>query len=71
MNSKLKNSTFIFFFNFQITRPGVHFGVPKKHDVATKLILYERYGEILFQKVALCYLLHFLQDGSSKNALEN
>ena len=55
---------------FQITRPGAHFGVPKKHDVATKLISYERYGEILFQKVAPGYLLHFAQDGSSKNALE-
>ena len=42
----------------------------KKHKVATKLISYERYGEILFQKVASggC-LLHFVQDGSSKNAL--
>ncbi len=41
-----------------------------KHNVATKLISYERYGEILFQKVASGYLLHFVQDGSSKNALE-
>ncbi len=41
----------------------------QKHDVATKLISYERYGEILFQKVASGYLLHFAQDGSSKNAL--
>ncbi len=56
---------------FQITRPDVHFEVPKKRKVATKTIPYERYGEILFQKVALCYLLHFVQDGSSKNALEN
>ena len=50
--------------NFQIARPGFHFGVPKKHDVATKLISYERYGEILFQKFAPGYLLHFAQDGS-------
>jgi len=57
--------------NFQITRLGFHFGVPKKQDVATKLISYERYGEILFQKVAPCHLLHFVQDGSSKNALYN
>ena len=57
--------------NLQITRPGDHFGVPKKHKVATKLISYERYGEILFQKFASVYLLHFAQDGSSKNALEN
>ncbi len=40
------------------------------HKVATKTIPYERYGEILFQKVALCYLLHFVQDGCSKNVLE-
>ena len=56
--------------NFQITRPDFHFGVPKQHDVATKLISYERHGEILFQKLASGYLLHFVQDGSSKNALE-
>ncbi len=56
--------------NFQITQPGFHFGVPKKHDVATKLISYERYGEILFQKVASGYLLHFVQDGTSKHTLE-
>ena len=56
--------------HFQITRPGFHFGEPKKHDVATKLISYERYGKILFQKVAPGYLLHFAQDGSSKNALK-
>ncbi len=42
-----------------------------KHKVATKTNPYERYGEILFQKVASGYLLHFVQDGSSKNALEN
>ena len=39
--------------------------------VATKPIPYKRYGEILFQKVALCYLLHFVQDGSSKSALKS
>ena len=55
--------------NVQITRPGVHFGVPKKHKVATKMISYERYGEILFQKVASGCLLPFVQDGSSKTAL--
>jgi len=43
----------------------------KKRKVATNIISYKRYREILFQKVALCYLLHFVQDGSSKNALEN
>ncbi len=51
--------------------PDLHFGVLKTRKVATKTISYQRYGEILFQKVALCYLLHFVQDGSSKNALEN
>jgi len=43
----------------------------KKHNVATELISDKIYGEILFQKVASGYLLHFVQDGSSKNALEN
>ncbi len=51
---------------FQIARAGFHFEVPEQSKVATKTISYERYGEILFQKVALCYLLHFVQDGSSK-----
>ncbi len=32
----------------------------------TKLILYKIYREILFQKVASRYLLHFVQNGSSK-----
>ncbi len=41
----------------------------EKRKVATKLISYKRYREILFPKVALCYLLHFVQDGSSTNAL--
>ncbi len=43
----------------------------EKRKVATNIISYKRYREILFQKVALCYLLHFVQDGSSKSALEN
>ncbi len=59
----------LFSSSFQFTRPSFHFGVPQKHDVATKLISYKRYGEILFQKVASGYLLHFAQDRSSKNAL--
>ena len=57
--------------NPKVTRPDVHLGVPKKHKIATNIISYKRYREILFQKVVLCYLLHFVQDGSSKNALEN
>ncbi len=76
-SQNFKVSQFHFFFrfsnfgfaNFRITRLGFNFGVPKKHKVATKTVPYERYGEILFQKVAPCYLLHFVQDGSSKNAL--
>ena len=57
------------FSKFQITRPGFHFEVPTKYKVATNIISYERYGEILFQKFASGYLLHFAQDGSSKHAL--
>ena len=38
----------------------------QKRKVVTKTILYKRYREILFQKVALGYLLHFVQNGSSK-----
>ncbi len=67
-NTKFKMSIFKIA-NIQITRPGFHFGVPKKHEVVTKIIPYERYGEILFKKVASGHLLHFVQDGSSKNAL--
>ena len=43
----------------------------KKHKIATKTISYKRYGEILFQKVASGYVLHFVQDGSSTNILDN
>ncbi len=50
-------------------RPGFHFGAPQKHKVMTELFLYKIYWEILFQKVALDYVLHFVQNGSSKNAL--
>ena len=58
--------------NFQIAWHGLAsiLKYHKKRKVATKTIPYETYGEILFQKVALCYLLHFVQDGSSKNALD-
>ncbi len=51
-------------------RPGVRLGAPKKHEIVTKTIWYTIYGEILFQKVASGYLLHFVQDGSSQNVLE-
>ncbi len=33
------------------------------------IMLYERCRKILFQKVALGYLLHFVQNGSSNNIL--
>ncbi len=52
---------------FTARRP---FGSTKTRKVATKIRSYKRYGNILFQKVASGYLLHFVQDGSSKHALE-
>ena len=50
------------FQNVKLHDPTSIFGVQKTHNVATKLISYKRYGEILFQKVASGYLLHFAQD---------
>ena len=38
----------------------------EKRKVATETNSYKRYRDILFQKVASGYLLHFVQDGSSK-----
>ncbi len=43
----------------------------KTHKVMTKLMLYKIYWKILFQKVALGYLLHFVQNGSSKNIFKH
>ncbi len=40
---------------------------PKKRKVMTKSILYKTYGQHIFQKVALGYFLHFVQNGSSQN----
>ena len=57
--------------NNKCSRRGFHLGARKTRKVATNTFLYKTYREILFQKVALWYLLHFVQDGSSKNALEN
>ena len=57
------------FSKFQMFAALLPFGSTKKRKVATIIISYKIYREILFQKVALCYLLHFVQDGSSKNAL--
>ncbi len=42
-----------------------------KRQVATNIFSYKRYGGILFQKVALCYWLHFVPDGSSKKRTRN
>ncbi len=56
--------------NIQHTRPDFYVGVHKKRNVATQIISYEKDREILFQKVASGYLLHFVQDGSSKDVLE-
>ncbi len=39
----------------------------QKRKVVTQIILYKIYWEILFQKNVLGYLLHFVQNGSSKN----
>ena len=49
----------------------LHLGAPKKRKVMTKLILYTGYRKIIFQKVALGYLLHFVQNGSSKHILKH
>ena len=35
----------------------------------TGVVLHKKYGEILFQKVALGYLLHFVQNGASTSIL--
>ncbi len=43
----------------------------QKRKIVTKSISYKRYGEILFQKVALGYELPFVQAGSSKNVLKH
>ena len=56
---------------FKLHGPASILKYQQKHKVATKTIPYERYGKILFQKVASGHLLHFVQDGSSKNALYN
>ena len=45
---------------------GLPFWSTTTRKVATKTISYTTYGEILFQKVASGYVLHFVQDGSSK-----
>ncbi len=52
--------------NPKFTRPGFRLGAQQKRKVITQFISYERYREALFQKVALGYLLHFVQDGCSK-----
>ncbi len=42
----------------------------QKRKVVTQIILYKIYWEILFQKNVLGYLLHFVQNGSSKSMLK-
>ena len=54
----------------KVTRPNFHLGAPTKRKVVTKPLLYKIYREILFRKVALGYLLHFAQNGFSKNTLK-
>ncbi len=56
--------------HLETTRPGFHLGAPKKRKVWTKPNSYKRYREILFQKVALGYLLHFVQNGSPTHILK-
>ena len=56
--------------NPKVTRPGFHLDALNTRKVATQTISYKRYREILFQKVASGYLLHFVQDGSSKHVLD-
>ena len=47
------------------------FGNTKTHvKLRQKTNSHNIYGEIIFQKVASAYLLHFVQDGSSTNVLE-
>ncbi len=65
INFQQSNAQYVMF-----SRLGFHFGVWETRKVATKLMSYKIYRKILFQKVALCYLLHFVQDGSSKHGLE-
>jgi len=48
--------------NPKITRPGFHLGAQQKRKVMISFVLYERYRSILFQKDALDYLLHFVQN---------
>ncbi len=55
---------------FKLHGPTSIFEYKQKRKVATQHHI-TKYREILFQKVASGYLLHFAQDGSSKNVLEN
>ena len=47
------------------------FGSTNKNTIMANTVLYKIYREILFQKVALGYLLHFVQNDSSKNILKH
>ncbi len=47
-----------------------HTGAPKKHAIMTKSILYKRYRELLFQTIAMGYLIKCVQNGSSNSILK-
>ena len=51
------------------TRSDFYLGAQTKRKVITKSIVYARCRKILFHKVALGYLLHFAQNGSSKKQI--
>ncbi len=63
VNFRILKFKFTYIYIYKIIQPDFHFEVPTKRKVATKAISYERYGQILFQKAASGYLLHFVQDG--------
>ena len=54
----------------EIIRPGIHLGAQKKRKVMTIPINTTCTGKVIFQKVASGYLLHFVQNGSSKSMLK-
>ena len=51
-------------------QPDARFWASKKRKIVTKSMSYKRYGEILFQKVALGYEWPVVQNGSSNNVLK-
>ncbi len=57
--------------NPKLAQPGFHLGAPKERKVVTKIISYKIYRKTFFQKVALGYLLHFVQNASSRNIFKH